>query len=107
VPPPDFAALFPAVAASKDNLALQVLSNAGRELAEVAAVVVQRLFPKDDAGTVPVAMTGGVFRHAVMAHGTFYNELRQLDPRVEINPIPVEPVEGALGMARRAAASRV
>jgi N-acetylglucosamine kinase-like BadF-type ATPase len=107
VPPPDFAALFPAVAASKDDLALQVLSDAGRELAEVACVVVQRLFPKDDAGPVSVAMTGGVFRHAELTKGTFYNELRHLDPRVEINPIPVEPVEGALRMARRAAAGRV
>ena len=103
VPPPDFAALFPVVAASQDVLALQVLSNAGRELAEIAAVVAHRLFPKDEAGPVPVAMTGGVFRHAVLTKGDFYNELRQLDPRVEINPRIVEPVEGALRMARRAA----
>src|SRR5579863_2472772 len=33
IPPPDFAALFPAVAASSDPLATQILSNAGRELA--------------------------------------------------------------------------
>jgi glucosamine kinase len=103
IPPPDFAALFPVVAASQDVLALQVLSNAGRELAEIAAVVANRLFPKDETGPVPVAMTGGVFRHAVLTRGDFYNELRQLDPRVEINPRLVEPVEGALRMARRAA----
>jgi glucosamine kinase len=103
VPPPDFAALFPVVAASQDVLALQVLSDAGRELAEIAAVVAHRLFPKDEAGPVPVAMTGGVFRHAVLTRGDFYNELRQLDPRVEINPRLVDPVEGALRMARRAA----
>jgi glucosamine kinase len=103
IPPPDFAALFPVVAAGQDVLALQVLSNAGRELAEIAAVVANRLFPKDETGPVPVAMTGGVFRHAVLTRGDFYNELRQLDPRVEINPRLVEPVEGALRMARRAA----
>jgi glucosamine kinase len=103
IPPPDFAALFPVVAASQDVLALQVLSNAGRELAEIAAMVAHRLFPKDEAGPVPVAMTGGVFRHAVLTRGDFYNELRQLDPRVEINPRLVEPVEGALRMARRGA----
>jgi len=102
VPPPDFAALFPVVAASQDVLALQVLSNAGRELAEIAAVVANRLFPKDETGPVPVAMTGGVFRHAELTRGDFYNELRQLDPRVDINPRIVEPVEGALRMARRA-----
>jgi glucosamine kinase len=101
IPPPDFAALFPAVAASGDVHALQVLSNAGRELAQVAAVVVNRLFPKDEPGAVPVAMIGGVFRHAVLTRGDFYNELRRLDPRVEINPQVVEPVDGALRLARR------
>ena len=103
-PPPDFASLFPAIAASKDVIALEVLSSAGRELAQVAAVVVNRLFPKGEPGPVPVAMTGGVFRHAVLTKGDFYNGLRQLDPRVEINPLIVDPVEGALRMARRAGA---
>lgn len=102
IPPPDFAALFPVVAASQDVLALQIMSNAGRELAQIAVVVANRLFPKDETGPVPVAMTGGVFRHAVLTRGDFYNELRQLDPRVEISPRIVEPVEGALRMARRA-----
>jgi hypothetical protein len=49
-----------------------------------------------------VAMAGGVFRHATMTKGDFYNELRELDPRVQISPQVVEPVEGALRMARRA-----
>jgi glucosamine kinase len=102
IPPPDFAALFPVVAASQDVLALQVLSAAGRELAQLALVVANRVFPKDETGSVPVAMTGGVFRHAELTRGDFYNELRQLDPRVDINPRIVEPVEGALRMARRA-----
>jgi glucosamine kinase len=102
IPPPDFAALFPVVAASQDVLALQVLSAAGTELAQLALVVANRVFPKDETGSVPVAMTGGVFRHAELTRGDFYNELRQLDPRVDINPRIVEPVEGALRMARRA-----
>ena len=101
VPPPDFAALFPAVAASHDDLAAQVLTKAGRELADVAAVVIRRLFPKGHTASVPVAMTGGVFRHAPLVRQVFYNELRALDPRVEVNPQVVEPVEGALRMARR------
>jgi glucosamine kinase len=103
VPSPDFSVLFPAVAASKDVLALEVLSSAGKELAQLAAVVVNRLFPKSEPGPVPVAMIGGVFRHAVMTKGDFYNGLRQLDPRVEINGRVVEPVEGALRLVRRAA----
>lgn len=107
IPPPDFAALFPAVAASTDDLATRVLTQAGTELAQVAAVVAHRLFPKDEAGPVPVAMTGGVFRHASLVRQVFYNELRQQEPRAEVNPQVVEPVEGALRMARRAAAPRI
>ena len=104
VPPPDFAALFPAVTASSDDLATQVLTNAGRELARVGAIVIHRLFAKDQTVSVPVAITGGVFRHAPLVRQVFYNELRALDSRTEVNPQVVEPVEGALRMARRAAA---
>jgi glucosamine kinase len=104
IPPPDFAVLFPAVAASKDELATQVLTSAGRELAQVAAVVIRHLFAQTPPASVPVAMTGGVFRHAALVRQVFYNELRTLDPRAEVNPQVVEPVEGALRLARRAAA---
>ena len=103
IPPPDFAALSPAVFASNDDLAAQVLIAAGRELSEVADVVIKRLFAKDYSLPVPVAMTGGVFRHAPRVREAFYNELHRLEPRVEINPQVVDPVEGALRMARRAA----
>ena len=103
IPPPDFAALFPAVAASEDDLARNVLTRAGRELAAIAAVVMQRLFARDQCASVRVAMTGGVFGHAKLVREVFYNELRLLEPRAEVNPQVVEPVEGALRMARRAA----
>jgi ABC-type enterochelin transport system ATPase subunit len=102
IPPPDFAALFPAVAANSDDLAAKVLSHAGRELAQTAAVVIHRLFATDHSASVLVAMTGGVFRHATTVRQVFYNELRTLDPLVEVNPQVVEPVEGALRLARRA-----
>ena len=102
IPPPDFAVLFPAVTASSGDPAAQVLTNAGRELTQVAAIVIERLFAKDHTASVPVAMIGGVFRHAPLVREVFYNELRTMDPRVEVNPQVVEPVEGALRMARRA-----
>lgn len=105
IPPPDFAGLFPAVAASKNILALQVLSAAGRELAHTAAVVIRRLFPADEGGSVPLAIAGGVFRHAALVRADFYNELRKIDSRVQMNPVLIEPVEGALRMARRASRS--
>jgi len=48
-------------------------------------------------------MIGGVFRHAQVAREAFYNELRKAEARVEIDPKIVDPVEGALNMARRMA----
>jgi len=102
VPSPDFAVLVPAVVATADDLAEQVLARAGRELAQVAAVVVRRLFAEDSHASVPVAMTGGVFRHAAPVREAFYNELRKLEPRTRVMPQVVEPVEGALRIARKA-----
>jgi N-acetylglucosamine kinase-like BadF-type ATPase len=99
IPPPNFAALFPAVAASRDELAIQVLTTGGKELARIAALVIGRLFP---SSFVPVAMTGGVFRHAQLVREVFYNELRKLEPRADVIPQVVKPVEGALRIARRA-----
>ena len=106
VPPPNFAALFPSVADSRDQLAQDVLGWAGRELAEIASVVIGQLFAKDQSDPVPVAMTGGVFRHSEIVREVFYNELRRLDPRAQVNPRVVDPVEGALRLARQAASGR-
>jgi glucosamine kinase len=103
VPPPDFAALFPVVASSKDRLALQIQSNAGKELARITGIVSHRLFASKDASSVPVAMIGGVFRYSLTVRESFYNELRRLDPRVEVTAEVVEPVSGALRMARESA----
>ena len=106
VPPPDFAALFRGVVASQDELAREVLNRAGRELAEVSNVVIRRLFHEDDQAPVPVAMIGGVFRHAAVVREAFYNELQTLAPRTRVMRQVVEPVEGALRMARKAALQR-
>jgi len=103
IPPPDFSGLFPAVVGSPDDVSLEVLGKAGRKLAQVAAVVIGRVFDKDGPSPVPVAMTGGVFRHAVQVREAFYNELQRLEPRAEVMPQIVDPVDGALRMARRAA----
>jgi len=107
VPPPDFAALFRAVVASEDELARDVLNRAGRELADVAGVVIRRLFHEDNQASVPVAMIGGVFRYAAPAREAFYNELQKQAPRARVMPQVVDPVEGALRMARKTALQRV
>src|SRR5882672_6969588 len=61
----DFAALLPAVLSAADAgevLARGVLMRAGTELAGLAKIVLRRLFP--GPGTVPVAMSGGVFTNS-------------------------------------------
>jgi len=108
--PPDFAALFPAVLASPEDSATQILASAGAELAHLASVVICRLFPQNrpsgpsvpaSAASIPVAMAGGVFRHAVLVRQVFYNQVRWLDPGVQVQPEIVDPVEGALRLARK------
>jgi len=103
IPTADFAGLFPLVAASDEELAEQVLTRAGAELAQLASVVIHRLFATPGTGPVQIAMTGGVFRHAPLVRQVFARELRRLDTRAEIQPHIVEPVEGALRLARKMA----
>lgn len=102
VPPPDFSALAPPVTASHDEISLSVLNRAAHELAELADVVIKRLF-NDAEPLVPVATIGSIFRHSKIVREGFYNEIRRLDPFVDVRVEIVEPVQGALRMARRAA----
>jgi N-acetylglucosamine kinase-like BadF-type ATPase len=125
-PPPDFAALFPALLTAvqvNDELAQHILTQAGQELAGLAAIVIRRLqarsTPLSDPSEVrpsesqvvktPVrlAIAGGVFRHAPLVREVFYNEVRRLHPLAEVDLQIVKPVEGALRLARRAASSNV
>jgi glucosamine kinase len=107
---PDFAVLFPAVLAAAeagDSVARQIIADASRELAQLAGIVLRRLFsarllPAQHASAVPMAMAGGVFRHAAMIRELFYNEVRSANPDVVLNPEVVDPVHGALQMARKA-----
>jgi hypothetical protein len=46
-------------------------------------------------------MAGGVFRHAALVRQIFYNQVRWLDPGVQVQQEVVDPVEGALCQARR------
>ena len=109
-PAPDFSALFPVVvsaAESGDEIAQSVLTRAGTELADLAYVVISKLFPQSPASNVashvPLAMVGGVFRHAPPVREVFYNQIRRLDARAEIQREVVSAVEGALALARKVA----
>jgi len=50
--------------------------------------------------SVPLAMAGGVFRHSALVREVFYNEAQRLQPRVLLAPQVVDPVDGALRLAR-------
>jgi glucosamine kinase len=103
-PPPDFAALFPVVlsaAEANDPLARDVLTRAGNELAALAKIVVRRVFA--EGGNVPVAMSGGVFANSALVRQVFYNSLRSEYPDAAVKSAVVEPVQGALALARKAA----
>jgi glucosamine kinase len=102
---PDFAALFPAVLAAaeaEDAVARRVMADASRELVQLAGIVLRRLFSGQHSSAVPMAMAGGVFRHAATIRELFYNEVRAANPDVVLNSEVVDPVQGALQMARRA-----
>jgi N-acetylglucosamine kinase-like BadF-type ATPase len=100
--PPDFAQLFPAIetaGAAGDAIAQQILSAAGAELALLASVVIGRLWPEPQ--TVRVAIGGGVFKHSRLVRRSFWTRLRGERPGASISFRIIEPVAGALWMARR------
>jgi glucosamine kinase len=100
--PPDFAALFPIVlsaAESGDAVALGVLTQAGSELAGLAKIVVRRISREDEA--IPVAMSGGVFGNCAQVREAFYDRLHSDCSGIILNTTVVEPVRGALELARR------
>lgn len=102
-PPPDFSSLFRPVvdaASAGDLLARQLLEQAGSELAALARNVIRRLFA--DGASVPVAMSGGVFRQSDVIRQVFYNKLSAEFPQARVNPTVVDAVRGALELARKA-----
>jgi len=105
-PPPDFAALLPAIlfaANAGDATARAVLTRAGAELAALAKIVIGRLF--GDAESVPVAVSGGVFLNCELVRRVFYDRLPGERPQVLPNATPVDPAKGALELARKRARS--
>lgn len=101
-PPADFAGLFPVVLARSENgdaKAIDVLRRAGAELAELASIVIQRLFAEE--GKIPVAMSGGVFANSHLVREAFSEGLRVVTRSVDVRSDVVEPVQGALSRARR------
>jgi glucosamine kinase len=106
---PDFAELFPAVLAAADAgdaVAQRILGLAAAELAQLAGIVVRRLFGAHNASHVPLAIVGGVFRHAATVREAFQDTICAANPAVRVNPEIVEPVRGALQRARKVGRER-
>jgi N-acetylglucosamine kinase-like BadF-type ATPase len=102
-PTPDFASLFPAVlkaAEAGQEPAVKVLRMAGTALAGLVTNVIGRLFA--DSGDVPVAMSGGVFRESELVRQVFYNDVVAAHAHARVKAEVVDPVEGALALARKA-----
>jgi len=101
-PPPDFANLCSEIMAAADSgdiSARTVLTQAGAELAALAKIVIARIF--ENELNVRVAMAGGVFRNSALVRQVFYNSLRSEFPHAAVVPTVIEPVKGALEIARR------
>ncbi len=99
---PNFSELFPMVvfaAENRDQTATSILTQAGSELAALAGVVMRRIFRERES--VQVGMAGGVFQHSTAIRQVFYNALRAAHPYAKFLDTVVEPVQGALEMARR------
>jgi N-acetylglucosamine kinase-like BadF-type ATPase len=113
-PAPDFSILFPLVSEEAENrgyawtghpagsggaLAASVLERAGAELGALANNVIRRLFA--GKGTVPVAMSGGVFRQSGRIRQVFYNQVVAEFPQASVQSVVVDAVDGALALARK------
>ncbi|MFZ3264664.1 MAG: BadF/BadG/BcrA/BcrD ATPase family protein [Terriglobales bacterium] len=102
-PPPEFPRLFPIVVRAADGgdlIARELLARAGAELAALAGIVLRRVSPAPPH--VPVAMTGSVFRQSAEVRRVFYNHLEAGFPGIELREDFVDPVMGALALARAA-----
>ena len=107
-PAPDFAQLFPRVlqvAEMGDATATDIIMRAGFELAELAMVVIRRLWP--DGQRVRVAVSGGVLQNSRLIRQVFTSTLRCARPEAALTFGNIEAVLGALILARKAAARKV
>jgi glucosamine kinase len=105
-PPLDFVQIFPKVlqaAEQDDELAGEILRRAGCELAELALAVIRRLWP----GTqwVRVAISGGILENSALTRLALAGALRNARPQIAISFAHIEPVMGALALARKTRAN--
>ena len=108
-PSQDFSILFPAVlkcAEGGDAVAMSVLTHAGEELAQLATIVAHRLFAGN--ASIHFATAGSIFRQSALVRQVFSDRLRAKFAGLHLREDVVDPVQGALELARvgKTAASR-
>lgn len=105
VPGPDLAALTPVVLACAeegDAVARRVLVNAGRELADLAVLAIEKLHELEPGISPPtVAVSGSILQRIVPVRQAMSEFLREKFPALEILTEPVDPLDGALWLARK------
>lgn len=104
--PRQIAALFPLVleaARRRDFVALELLDQAGRDLADLAAALIRRFGWQ--RRVVPVVGAGGVLRSSPRLRRSFTRHLRRLTPGARVLLLRRPPVEGALALARNLVAA--
>jgi N-acetylglucosamine kinase-like BadF-type ATPase len=87
------------MAESGEPNARQLLVAAGGKLAGLARGVWEQLWAEDEI--IPVAMSGGVFAHSKIVGRIFTESFQALRPRAVMVPGSVDPVKGALAVARK------
>jgi len=105
-PRPDFAALLPLMVSAADTgdpIAREVLTRAAGELARLARLVIDRI--SGGSESVPVAMSGGVFANCTLVRQVFYNSLMSQYPNLAFTSSVIDPVRGALELARKGVAT--
>ena len=102
-PPPDFAGLYPVVLQCEekgDQISRDLLSAAGRELAQLAHQVIDSLWTESEV--VKLVLVGGVAQSSAVVRSAFAAALGTLHGLSEVSTSQQEPVMGALSLARRA-----
>ncbi len=106
---PDFASLAPVVARcadAGDSLAVEVLTRAGEQLAELVVSVFRKMSAAPAAtpaepNAIGVAFTGSVLTRINQVRATMTARLAVLLPAASVRQSSVDPLEGALWRARR------
>lgn len=98
-----FAPAVISLAAEGDEVAIEILEQGGRDLAQIAGIVIKRMETVEGHAFAPppIAVTGGILSHVVRLRQSMSLAIHKCYPGVEFLEAPVDPVNGALWRAIR------